>query len=78
MNQDSDNSAALHQPWPPTATSAAGDNGSPLDDQLQREDAAQLGYDPVPPRRTVAISVRCLVRGRGRPRPFSLDEGDGE
>jgi hypothetical protein len=78
VNPHSDNTASLHQPMLPQAISAGGVNGNLPDDHLQQEDAEQFAYHPVPPRKTVAISVRCLVRGRGRPLPFSLDEGDGE
>jgi hypothetical protein len=77
MNLPSNDPVILDQPGLPLANSEAGVNGS-LYDRRQHDNAKQLDYGPVPPRKTVAISVRCLIRGRGRPMPYPLDEDEGE
>jgi hypothetical protein len=60
------------------ATSEAGNNGSPLEECGPEGDADVVGYDPVPPKKTVTLSVRYLIRRRGQPLPYPLDEGVGE
>jgi len=55
-----------------------GKNGNPSEIVKQEADTEELNYEPVRPHQTVTLSVRYAVRGRGRPLPYSLDEGDGE
>jgi hypothetical protein len=50
---------------------ANGQNGSQVDDGAGNTD---LNYVPMPPRKTLKLSVAYRIRGRGRPLPYSLDE----
>jgi hypothetical protein len=78
MNPHNSDPAVLAQPGLAQAASAAGSNGSPLDDHGPEGDTAERNYDPVPPRKTITVAVRYRLRGRGQPLPYPLDEGDGE
>jgi hypothetical protein len=62
---------------PPTAAEADR-NGSRLDNQGGTEEPEDLTYDFVPPKKSVTLSVRYRIRGRGKPLPYPLDEGDGQ
>jgi hypothetical protein len=35
---------------------------------------AEFDYEPVPPRKTIVVPVRCRIRGRGQPLPYAFDE----
>ena len=78
MNPDTNDPAAFAPPGLLQAASQADRNGSGLDNQGQAVDAEELGYDSVPPKHTVTVSVRYRIRGRGQPLPYSLDEEDGQ
>ncbi|HWG45516.1 MAG TPA: hypothetical protein VN688_22320 [Gemmataceae bacterium] len=56
----------------------AGSNGSPPYDSEQDENTEEFNYDPVPPKKTITVSVRYRIGGLGQPLPYPLDEGDGE
>jgi len=60
----------------PQTGATAGANGSPLDNR--GNEAEDFHYDSVPPRKTVTVTMRYSIRGRGQPLPYPLDEGDGE
>jgi hypothetical protein len=78
MNPHKSDPAARAQPGLPQATAPVGGSGSPLGGCGESEDAEELTYDPVPPKKTVTVSVRYRIGGRGQPLPYALDEGDVE
>jgi hypothetical protein len=78
MNPQTSDPAALPQPGLAPAASAEGTTGSPRNDRDQEGDTKELPYDPIPPRKTVTVTVRYRLRGRGQPLHYSLDEGDSE
>jgi hypothetical protein len=51
-------------------------NGSSPDEYAQGDDAEGINYDPIPSKKTVTISVYYRIRGRGKPLPYLLDEGE--
>jgi hypothetical protein len=59
---------------PPAAT-ANTTNGSPPNGERTDVETEELTYVSVPARRSVVASVRCHVRGRGRPLVYPLEEG---
>ena len=61
----------------PDVAAEAGSNGSPPDECAREEDAEEVKYAPIPPKKTVTISVHYRIRGRGQPLPYPLDEGGG-
>ena len=69
---------ALTQPGLPQAHPRMSSNGRASDNCGQARDIEELAYDSIPPKRTVIVSVRYLVKGRGQPLPSSLDEGVDE
>jgi hypothetical protein len=78
MNPQNSNPAALASPGSPPALSGAGVNGTPLEDCGKEGNTAELAYNPVPPKRTVTVSLRCRIRGRGLPLHYPVEEGNGE
>jgi hypothetical protein len=38
------------------------------------EEAEERNYDPIPPKKSITVSVRYRLKGRGKPLPYSLDE----
>ena len=64
--------ATMEQEALPPPNLEAGKNGTPLDEA----DTEEMNYVPMPPKRTVTISVQYKVRGRGRPLPYLLDDGE--
>jgi len=78
MNTHNTDPAAIGSPGLPQATPEAGSNGTPLEDCGQQEHSELVTYDPVPPKRTVTVSVRYRLRGRGQPLHYPVDEGGGE
>jgi hypothetical protein len=52
----------------PDVAAEAGSNGSPPDECAREDDTEEVGYDPIPPKKTVTISVHYRIRGRGQPR----------
>lgn len=78
MNPDTKNTAAFASPGLPHASSEADRNGSQLENQEQESDTEELVYDLVPPKKSVIVSVRYRIRGRGQPLPYPLDEEDGQ
>jgi hypothetical protein len=77
MNPHKRDPAALAQPNLSQAPFQAGSNGSPLDAPGEEGSNEELNYDPVPPQKTVTVSVRYRIGGRGRPLPYPLDEEEG-
>jgi hypothetical protein len=63
------------QPLFPTPP-ASGQNGSQVEDRAG--DTEGLAYFPIPPRKTVRLSVAYRIRGRGQPLPYPLDEEPSE
>ncbi len=49
-------------------------NGAVPDTDGRPNEKTEITYVPVPPRRSVRVSVRYRVRGRGRPLPYTLPE----
>lgn len=78
MNLHNRDPAAMEQGRSPQATSQAGMNGCPPDGRGRKVDTEELYYEPVPPKKTVTLSIRYRVRGRGRPLPYPLDDADDE
>lgn len=78
MNPDTNNPAAFPLSGLPRTTSETDRNGIQLENQGQAVNLEELGYDSVPPKKSVTVSVRYRIRGRGRPLPYSLDEEDGQ
>ena len=78
MNPDTNNPAAFAQSGLPQPASDTGRNGSGLDKQGEPADTEDFGYDFVPAKKTITVSVCYCIRGRGQPLPYPLDEGDGE
>jgi hypothetical protein len=62
----------------PTAPSDAGINGTSPEDRGHQENTGEVAYEAVPPKRTVTVSVRHRIRGRGQSLPYPVDEGDIE
>jgi hypothetical protein len=60
------------------ASSEGNYNGSPQDVGERAAQAEELTYDPIPPKKTITVSVRYHVRGRGRPMPYPRAEKEGE
>lgn len=78
MNPRNTDSTISQQPFRSQTIPELVQNGAlPDGSKLEAEDAA-LPYEPVPPRKTITLSVHYRVRGRGRPLPYSLDGEDGE
>lgn len=50
--------------------------GSQQGNQEPDIDREELRFDCVPPKKTVTVSVRYRISGRGRPLPYPLDEED--
>jgi len=73
MSPQKSDPAAFEQ-LPQNAASIAGNVSSP--DLRQEVDVEVLNYQPVPPRKGITLSVLYRVRGRGRPLPYALNEGD--
>jgi hypothetical protein len=69
---------ALDQGALPQTPSLPGTQVNLPDGCGQGADPEELHYAPVPPRKTITVSVRYTVRGRGRPLPYALEEGGGE
>lgn len=78
MNPDTKITAAFASPDLPHASSEADRNGSQLESQEQESGTEELVYDLVPPKKSVTVSVRYRIRGRGQPLPYLLDEEDGQ
>jgi hypothetical protein len=78
MSPHKNDPAALAQPESSPVNPQAGKNGSPSGGCEQGYAAEELTYDPVPPKKTITVSVRYRIGGRGRPLPYPLDEGDEE
>ena len=56
------------------STSLASKNGHPPDVSAAESDLEALrGYNSVPPRRTIALIVRCHPGGRMKPLPYPDD-----
>jgi hypothetical protein len=64
--------AALAQPGVPQAP--LGSNGNSPDSCGQGDDTEELTYDPAPPKKTVTVSVRYRIGGRGQA-PLRNDGG---
>ena len=43
--------------------------------QMKEEKGSDVKYLSVPPKKSVTVSVRYQLRGRGLPLPYQLDEG---
>jgi hypothetical protein len=54
------------------------ENGCLPEPSEEDVDEWDRSYKPVPPRRSVVITVHYRFRGRGQPLPYDLDEEDGE
>lgn len=76
MNRYNPASVLTPQSASKEGSSEARNNGSPLDERAPGEVLDELKYDPIPPKKTVTVSVRYCSRGRGQPLPYPLDEGD--
>jgi len=68
----------LPQSGLPDVAPEAGSNGSSLDERATGEDIEEHQYDPIPPKKTVSVSVRYRIRGRGHLLSYPLDESDGQ
>jgi hypothetical protein len=62
----------------PDVAAEASSNGNPTAECAREEDAEDVRYDPIPPKKTVTVSVPYRIRGRGQPLPYPLDEADGQ
>ena len=60
----------------PTTVAATGQNGSWVEDR--DGDVGSLAYAPIPPRKSVTVSVVYRIRGRGKPLPYFLEEAPTE
>jgi len=78
MNLHEGNPTAIAVPGLPQAALEAGIKSDLSASLSQEEDAEELNYNPIPPKKTKTISVRYRIRGRGQPLPYAVDEGDGE
>ncbi|MHB1423837.1 MAG: hypothetical protein ACYC3I_11705 [Gemmataceae bacterium] len=78
MNQRNSAPVILPQSGLPEGTSETCNKGSLRDEREAEEETEELNYDPIPPKRTVMVSVRYRIRGRGQPLPYPLDVGDGQ
>jgi hypothetical protein len=78
MNPDAKNPAAFAPSELPQAASEMDSNGSRSGKQGQAVDTEELSYDFVPPKKTITVSVRYHLRGRGQPLPYPLDESDSQ
>ncbi len=77
MNPNTNNPAAFAPSGLPQPASETGRNGSPFDNQGQAADTEDFGYDFVPAKKTITVSVCYRIRGRGQPLSYPLDEEDG-
>jgi hypothetical protein len=71
MSTPTADSVALNEPTlPPSISSTCTESN-----QVEREDAEDFDYKPVPRPKVVNVSVRYHVRGRGKPLPYVMDDG---
>ena len=78
MNAHDGDPAALARLEQPLTAAMTNTNGNLPSEHVPAVEIDDLGYDPVPPRKTITLSVRYHLRRRGQPLPGALDEGDGE
>jgi hypothetical protein len=75
IHLDENNPAALASPEPAHVIEG-GINGVSRDNGEQPGNTEEFAYDRVPAKRAVTVSVLYRIRGRGRPLPYPVDEGD--
>jgi len=44
--------------------------------EVQALTVEEIGYEPVPPRASVNFAVTLRIRGRGRPMPYIVTDGE--
>jgi hypothetical protein len=76
MESESTHLPVLESPPLSPTPPASGQNGSQVEDR--GGDTHGLAYVPMPPRKTLKLSVAYRIRGRGQPLPYSLDEEPSE
>lgn len=49
-------------------------NIAPQTKRGEGEEDEERNYDPIPPKKSITVSVRYRLKGRGKPLPYYLDE----
>lgn len=78
MNPNTDNPVVFPVSGLPQTATETDRNDSRLEDQGRAEEPEDLTYESVPPKKSFTLSVRYRIRGRGKPLPYPLDDGDGQ